>query len=333
VDDEELLEAWPPPASVQVLMTSRLASWGAKVTAVEVEEWARDEAIRYLRDASGRGDLDEAALTQIAEALGCMPLALSHAAAYLKRNRAITVSTYLADLARQMTQVPKGAAYKTSVFATFQLALQQAEAEAPGARAVLTIAAFFAPDDIPEELFQQQPDLYPPEFQHIVASEARLAEAISALDHISLVDFDAKNRTFSVHSLVQAAIRDELQSEAIEKWIATAVNACAAAQPGVGIENWDAARRLLPHAQAVTSIASDEIGPPLAYLLDLSGVYLYEHGAYTEAEPLLVRSLSVRQEALNADHPSIALALSNLAVLYREPLNRFMSARWPSGRK
>ena len=43
-------------------MTSRLGGWGAEVTAVE-EEWAQDEAIRYLRDASGRGDLDEAALT------------------------------------------------------------------------------------------------------------------------------------------------------------------------------------------------------------------------------------------------------------------------------
>jgi hypothetical protein len=74
-----LLEAWLPPAGVQVLMTSRLGGWGAEVTAVE-EEWAQDEAIRYLRDASGRGDLDEAALTQIAEAPGCLPLALSHAA-------------------------------------------------------------------------------------------------------------------------------------------------------------------------------------------------------------------------------------------------------------
>jgi hypothetical protein len=73
-----LLEAWLPPAGVQVLMTSRLGGWGAEVTAVE-EEWAQDK-IRYLRDASGRGDLDEAALTQIAEAPDCLPLALSHAA-------------------------------------------------------------------------------------------------------------------------------------------------------------------------------------------------------------------------------------------------------------
>jgi tetratricopeptide (TPR) repeat protein len=305
VDDEELLEAWLPPASVQVLITSRLGGWGAEVVAVEVEEWAEDEAIRYLHDASGRGDLDEAALRQITNALGRLPLALSHAAAYLKRNRAITVTTYLADLARQMTQVPRGASYKTSVFATFRLAIRQAEAEAPDARDVLTLAAFFAPNDIPEELFQ-----------HFVESEVSLAEAISALDHLSLVDFDAKNRTFSVHSLVQAAVRSELPSEEIKTWVAAGVDVCAIAQPGVGIENWDAAQRLLPHAQAVTNIASDEIGPPLAYLLNLSGTYLYERGAYMEAEPLLVRALSIWQEVSNPDCLKIADALNNLARLY-----------------
>ena len=53
---------WTPgrrPPNVQVLMTSRLGGWGAEVAPVEVEEWALDEAIRYLRDASGRGDLDD----------------------------------------------------------------------------------------------------------------------------------------------------------------------------------------------------------------------------------------------------------------------------------
>ena len=66
VDDEEVLETWAPPANVQVLMTSRLGNWGAEVAPVEVEEWELDEAVRYLREASGRGDLGDAALTHIA---------------------------------------------------------------------------------------------------------------------------------------------------------------------------------------------------------------------------------------------------------------------------
>ena len=158
VDDEEVLDTWTPPANVQVLMTSRLGNWGAEVAPVEVEEWELDEAVRYLREASGRGDLGDAALTRIANELGRLPLALSHAAAYLKRNRAVTADTYLSELSRRMKEAPKGAAYKASVFATFQLAMEQAEAEAPGARAVLTLAAFYAPENIPEELFKQAPE-------------------------------------------------------------------------------------------------------------------------------------------------------------------------------
>ncbi len=154
VDDEEVLEAWAPPANVQVLMTSRLGNWGAEVAPVEVEEWELEEAVRYLREASGRGDLGDAALTHIANELGRLPLALSHAAAYLKRNRAVTADTYLSELSRRMKEAPKGAAYKASVFATFQLAMEQAEAEAPGARAVLTLAAFFAPDEHPRGAVQ-----------------------------------------------------------------------------------------------------------------------------------------------------------------------------------
>ena len=57
VDGRQVLDAWAPPANVRVLMTSRLGRWSARVAPVEVEEWALDEAVRYLRVASGRTDL------------------------------------------------------------------------------------------------------------------------------------------------------------------------------------------------------------------------------------------------------------------------------------
>ncbi len=341
VDDEELLEAWSPPANVQVLMTSRLGNWGAEVAPVEVEEWELDEAVRYLRDASGRGDLGDAALTHIANELGRLPLALSHAAAYLKRNRAVTADTYLSELSRRMQEAPKGAAYKASVFATFQLAMEQAEAEAPGARSVLTLAAFFAPDNIPEELFKQAPEIYPPELQPLAASKARLAEAISALDHLSLADFDPAKRTFSVHRLVQAAARDALRNQAPVRrafslrrllpgarkspsngnteadWIAAAVKACAAAYPGGDFQHWAAYERLLAHVRAAADIASDDIGPPLADVLNGAGFYLHDQAAYAEAGPLYERALAIWEKALGPDHPDVARALDNLARLYR----------------
>ena len=39
-------------------------------------------------------------------------------------------------------------------------------------------------------------------------------------------------------------------------------------------------------------------------------------GSYPEAEPLLVRSLSIYERQLGADHPDTAMSLNNLAWLY-----------------
>jgi tetratricopeptide (TPR) repeat protein len=40
-------------------------------------------------------------------------------------------------------------------------------------------------------------------------------------------------------------------------------------------------------------------------------------GRYSEAEPLYVRSLNIRQQQLGANHPAVATSLNNLAGLYK----------------
>ena len=134
-----------------------------------------------------------------------MPLALSHAAAYLRARQNVTAANYLAGLTRRMREAPRDAEYGRAVFATFQQALEEAESEAQGARAVLSLAAFFAPDDIPEELFRQPSHSYPPMLAELVVDPDVTDEAIGALAHLSLIDFDPARRSFSVHRLVQAA--------------------------------------------------------------------------------------------------------------------------------
>ena len=39
-------------------------------------------------------------------------------------------------------------------------------------------------------------------------------------------------------------------------------------------------------------------------------------GKYSEAEPLYLRSLEIRERQLGADHPDVAQSLNNLAALY-----------------
>jgi hypothetical protein len=104
-----------------------------------------------------------------------------------------------------MNETPESAEYDRAVFATFREQAEQAEARAPGARAILSLAAFYAPDDIPEELFTQAIENYPQALATTVASPVALEKAIGILNRLSLVDFVAGARTFSVHSLVRAA--------------------------------------------------------------------------------------------------------------------------------
>ena len=67
--------SWSRPASVAGRET---------VSTIDIEEWALPDAVRYLLQESGRADLTESDARDIAEALGRLPLALSHAAALLR---------------------------------------------------------------------------------------------------------------------------------------------------------------------------------------------------------------------------------------------------------
>jgi tetratricopeptide (TPR) repeat protein len=69
------------------------------------------------------------------------------------------------------------------------------------------------------------------------------------------------------------------------------------------------------------------------FILSLDGlaVLYYSQGRYTEAEPLYVRSLAIREEQLGANHPHTATSLNNLAGLY-QAMGRYAEAEPLYGR-
>ena len=158
---------------------------------------------------SGRPDLSETDAAAIAEALGRLPLALSHAAAYLREPVRTHGASYLAAVTRRMNEAPADAEYPRAVFATFR---EAEEAEARGARAgpCISLAGFFAPDDLPEELFAQPPECYPPAPGRASGRSRRHGRCNRRSRASVAIDFHPDKRTFSVHRLVQAAARDAL---------------------------------------------------------------------------------------------------------------------------
>jgi tetratricopeptide (TPR) repeat protein len=57
--------------------------------------------------------------------------------------------------------------------------------------------------------------------------------------------------------------------------------------------------------------------PELANSLEHLGLLYLNQGRYLEAEPLLQKVLTLRQQLLGSDHPDVATSLNNLALLYK----------------
>ncbi len=74
-----------PSAGARVLITSRFSDWSELADEVALDVLPLEEAVALLQSRTGRSDA--AGAKTLAEALGRLPLALDHAAAYCKRTQ------------------------------------------------------------------------------------------------------------------------------------------------------------------------------------------------------------------------------------------------------
>ena len=145
---------------------------------------------------------DADAAGRLADALHCLPLALSHARAYCwARNWGY--DQYIAKLPELIAEAPKDAPYPASVFATFSLAIEKAAKDCAQAETLMALLAFFAPDKIPLWLIPED-----------VLSEKQRDDALAALTSVSLAAHDSLPDgapAVSVHRLVQEVMRGRLR--------------------------------------------------------------------------------------------------------------------------
>jgi hypothetical protein len=128
-----------PSAGARVLITSRFSDWSEQVDEVALDVLPLEEAVALLRSRTGRG---YAGAQTLAEALGCLPLALDHAAAYCKRTQ-MRFADYATKVSSLIDAAPRGVGYLRSVAATF-----------PAAEALMAYLAQCAPERIPMTLVE-----------------------------------------------------------------------------------------------------------------------------------------------------------------------------------
>ncbi len=181
-----------------------------------MEALEEDEAIEFLQVRAGRRD--PAGARRLARDLGCLPLALDHAGAYVRR-AVIGFDAYAKRVEELIAKAPKDALYPASVAATFDLAIASAVQECAAAERLLGFFAFLAPERIPLDLVNEA-----------VLPEDERGEALMALTAVSLVRPDPAGTedeapSVSVHRLVQAVTRTRLAaSDAANTMLETVVS-------------------------------------------------------------------------------------------------------------
>jgi hypothetical protein len=225
---------WPPSAESaadgQVLVTTRLraaALAGDGRQTVQVGTFTESEARAYLHAKLGDRATDPAVADALADDLGCLPLALAQAAAYIT-NEDIGVQRYRDLLATRLLHevVPEEGDltddHQRIISATWELSIDQADAARPAglARPVLQLASMLDPAGIPQAVLSSPPALdhlatYLPEQGHVM-DEATVDAVLRVLHRYSLIDHDRSltYREVRVHQLVQRATRENLNAQA-----------------------------------------------------------------------------------------------------------------------
>jgi tetratricopeptide (TPR) repeat protein len=312
----------PPGGGGQVLVTSRWGAWGSQATSLRVNVLARQESIAFLAKRTGADD--QAAMYELAELLGDLPLALEEAAAYLEETQ-VGLDEYLAlvrERARELfglDQPPDDEQGDQQRVATiWSLSLDRVHQQAPTVEALLTLCAFLAPD-IPRDLPPEQPQLLPEDLAQAVGDPLAYNRILAVVGRYSLATVTPT--TVSVHRLVQAVIQARLGEDGEGRWAKVAVGLLRERFPNNcwEVATWPACERLLPHTLAVgghserLGVAGEQAG----WLLDRASRYLFERGQYRQARPIAERALAVTEAALGRDDPEVAWRRTNLGRVLR----------------
>ena len=295
-----------------LLLTSRMPGWSDRV---ELVPWPQETARTFLLTRTRQ--TDTAAADAIAELLGCLPLALEQAAAYMEasgRNLAGYAALLRARLADLMDE-GKPDEYPQPVSRTWQITLLRIAAERPATLALLRFCSFLAPDDIPVSVIQASAGELPHEMRDMVADDIELDRAIASLRRYSLLE--RQDDGLRVHRLVQAMSRRSMTAEQRVEFLTSAIRmlwATLSDTPREHPRRWSLYSRLLSHVDAVDQLAtSTQTGlHELAQLLGRVGQYHAARSDFTHARQLHEREVSINERVRGRAHLETAASIHRL---------------------
>ncbi|MGC4864752.1 tetratricopeptide repeat protein, partial [Micromonospora sp. DT53] len=336
-DPAHLARWWPPHRSTGwTLATTRLqdatlASSGRQM--VDVDVYTAGESTAYLGDrlsSAGLAELFDACAPELAASLGYLPLALSHAAAYMI-NQQEGCAAYLARYTTGQEWLPELMPdsadpddYGRPVAVTLLLALDVADTANPVglARPALALAAFCDPDGHPDALWataavtdylsaHRTGDTGRP----VSAEQAR--KALRLLHRFGLLIHTPTDRARGVriHALTARAVREAtVDTEALAH---AGADALLQLWPADDHATTDFVETMLANAATLASVSGDFLWSPGWHpLLYRAGISLLRAGLFAQAVIYWQHMADQAARLLGDEHRDTLTAHTNLAASY-----------------
>ena len=260
LEDSDLLPRFlPSTRQGAILITTRSSAlgtlaWGMDLLPMEQEEGMLlllrrakllepSAAWDQVQQFAARSPVNYVAAEEVVAALGGLPLALDQAGAYIEET-GCSLADYLQRYRQQGTHLldrrgRAGGNHPHSVATTFRLLCERIEREQKAAADLLYVCALLNAEAIPDQLFIDGALYLGPELASLATDPARFDQIIAALRRLSLVQRRAETHSLSLHRLVQAVLRENMDEQKRALWLKRVSAALNAVFPEAAPQTWD----------------------------------------------------------------------------------------------
>ncbi|OBT95198.2 hypothetical protein VE01_07633 [Pseudogymnoascus verrucosus] len=287
---------------------------------IPVEPMEEKDSVELLKTKIPADKISKADLKELAQALEGIPLAITHAAAYIRSRPRVTISIYLSlfreSEANQTSllnndetkDLRRDHSIRHAVITTWQISFDQIQRTNAEAADLLSLMCMFDRQSIPERLLHNNTD------------QLLFEDSVAPLVNFSLIREHSEGGAFEMHRLVQLSTRKwvELNGQ-LQKWRSEAIKITERLFPNGDYKTWSHCQILLPHVRTVMSSKATDQQDLLrvAAINTRLGWYYIQKGEAIRAEPILQEAIVVRERELGVNHLDTLTSVSDLAILLR----------------
>jgi tetratricopeptide (TPR) repeat protein len=342
VNSYEEIKEFLPEGRGSIILTTRQQKWPSGFKILGIDVMNEEESIGLIQSLIRRRiiETERESVKMLVKTLGCLPLALAQASAYIRQNQ-ITITEYLefyksheqkllADniLPEGTSSLPVAVNWNISLDAIVREA--KAINQLPLALDLLSACAYLAPERIPHNLLLTWlKESYP----NLTSPELVLPKLIGQLWQYSMIHRE-ENGDITVHRLVQAAVRHQHKQALSKKisdyspltleWYNILLKSAHAEfhRKTQVLEDEMRQKKLLPHLQMLLNHYKqawpNDSELSIAPIINDIGTVFFLAIEMRLAKSCYERALATLTQHYGKDHFELTYALDQLGKTYRD---------------